>query len=191
MFVTSAKKVLDKKISNSFYESLRRFGFSPNRFTLLSLLFKLAAIYFFYHGEFLIGAILGGLDYLFDFYDGAMARHLGEVTKRGGLMDFMFDRVFRELWFVALALGGWVPGWIIILTVAVNGFNYYLRDYIETKNLIHLKWLPANYKFVFIGALVPAYMSQILFVGVLINAVIFVGHFGYIFWKNSETEELT
>lgn len=188
MFITSAKKALDKKSSKDFYVLLQKWGFTPNTFTFISLVFKIAAIYFFYSGDFFIGGVLGGLDYLFDYYDGSMARKLGLESKRGGLLDFAFDRVFRELWVVALAFGGWISYEIALLVVLIDAFSYFFRDYAEFQKLKHLKWLFANHKFIFWAAVFSGHMVQILIFGACFNGLMTVINFVSLYIMNPPGE---
>lgn len=177
MFITTAKKYFDRTASKPFYERLHKIGLTPNRFTVISLCFKIAALYFFYEGSFILAGVLGGLDYLFDYYDGQMARTLGLATKRGGLLDFVFDRVFRELWIVALAVGGHVPYEIVLPFVAIDAFSYFLRDYAEFQKLKQLDWLFANHKFIFWAAVFSGHMNQILILGAVINGALTLVNF--------------
>ena len=67
--------------------------FTPSAATFVGLLIAVIAAYFVYEGEFLIGGILVLVGSAFDLLDGGIARATGSVSKRGALMDSVFDRV--------------------------------------------------------------------------------------------------
>ena len=67
--------------------------FTPSAATFVGLAIAVIAAYFIGEGEFLIGGILVLLGSAFDLLDGGIARATGSVSKRGALMDSVFDRV--------------------------------------------------------------------------------------------------
>jgi CDP-diacylglycerol--glycerol-3-phosphate 3-phosphatidyltransferase len=67
--------------------------FTPAAATVVGLLIALVAAYFASQGEFVIGGILVLVGAAFDLLDGGIARATGTVSKRGALMDSVFDRV--------------------------------------------------------------------------------------------------
>jgi CDP-diacylglycerol--glycerol-3-phosphate 3-phosphatidyltransferase len=67
--------------------------FTPSAATFVGLAIAVIAAYFIGEGEFLIGGILVLLGSAFDLLDGGIARATRSVSKRGALMDSVFDRV--------------------------------------------------------------------------------------------------
>jgi len=67
--------------------------FTPSAATFVGLAIAVIAAYFIGEGEFLIGGILVLVGSAFDLLDGGIARATGSVSKRGALMDSVFDRV--------------------------------------------------------------------------------------------------
>ena len=67
--------------------------FTPSAATIVGLAISVVAAYFISEGEFLIGGILVLVGSAFDLLDGGIARATGNVSKRGALMDSVFDRV--------------------------------------------------------------------------------------------------
>jgi len=67
--------------------------FTPSAATFVGLAIAVIAAYFISEGEFLIGGILVLVGSAFDLLDGGIARATGTVSKRGALMDSVFDRV--------------------------------------------------------------------------------------------------
>ena len=67
--------------------------FPPSAATFVGLAIAVIAAYFIGEGEFVIGGILVLVGSAFDLLDGGIARATGSVSKRGALMDSVFDRV--------------------------------------------------------------------------------------------------
>jgi CDP-diacylglycerol--glycerol-3-phosphate 3-phosphatidyltransferase len=78
--------------------------FTPSAATLVGVLIALIAAYYASEGEFLIGGILVGVGSSFDLLDGGIARATGTVSKRGALMDSVFDRVSELAVLIGLAM---------------------------------------------------------------------------------------
>jgi CDP-diacylglycerol--glycerol-3-phosphate 3-phosphatidyltransferase len=78
--------------------------FTPSAATLVGVLIALIAAYYASEGEFLIAGILVGAGSAFDLLDGGIARATGTVSKRGALMDSVFDRVSELAVLIGLAL---------------------------------------------------------------------------------------
>ncbi len=83
---------------------LIRLKFTPDTATIVGLLIALVAAYFASEGEFLIGGILVLIGSAFDLLDGGIARATGKVSKRGALMDSVFDRVSEIALLVGLGM---------------------------------------------------------------------------------------
>ena len=78
--------------------------FTPSVATALGLVIAVIAAYFVYQGEFFIGGVLVLFSSVFDLLDGGIARATGRVTRRGALMDSVFDRVSELTVLIGLAM---------------------------------------------------------------------------------------
>lgn len=78
--------------------------FTPSAATLVGLAIAVVAAYFATEGEFLIAGILVLVGSAFDLLDGGIARSTGRVSKRGALMDSVFDRVSELTVILGLAI---------------------------------------------------------------------------------------
>lgn len=78
--------------------------FTPSTATLVGLLAALVAAYFASEGQFLFSGILVLIGSAFDLLDGGIARATGRVSKRGALMDSVFDRVSEMAVLIGLAM---------------------------------------------------------------------------------------
>ncbi len=78
--------------------------FSPSAATLVGLLIAGLAAYFVSQGDFLLGGVLVLIASAFDLLDGGIARATGRVSKRGALMDSVFDRVAEVVVLLGFAI---------------------------------------------------------------------------------------
>lgn len=65
---------------------------TANQFTLLSIVFAFASMYFLYNQEILIGIIMFLISGYLDLIDGAVARKTGTASKVGAYIDTIVDR---------------------------------------------------------------------------------------------------
>lgn len=78
--------------------------FTPTAATFVGLLIAVIAAYFLSEGEFLVGGVLVLAGSVFDLLDGGIARATGRVSKRGALIDSVFDRVAELAVLLGLAV---------------------------------------------------------------------------------------
>ncbi len=100
--------------------------FTPSVATALGLVIAVIAAYFVYQGEFFIGGVLVLFSSVFDLLDGGIARATGRVSRRGALMDSVFDRVSELTVLIGLAMyytsGPDANQWGVLLAfVAMSG----------------------------------------------------------------------
>ncbi len=81
---------------------LANLGLSPNAITLLGLLVACASAYLLGVGLLAAGGVVLIAQGLFDLLDGAVARATNRVTKFGGLLDSVVDRVSEATVLVGL-----------------------------------------------------------------------------------------
>jgi CDP-diacylglycerol--glycerol-3-phosphate 3-phosphatidyltransferase len=72
---------------------LMRMNVHPMAITMLSLVLAIISFVFYWHGQFLIGALFLILCGLFDTFDGEIARKTDRVTQLGGFLDSTIDRI--------------------------------------------------------------------------------------------------
>jgi CDP-diacylglycerol--glycerol-3-phosphate 3-phosphatidyltransferase len=77
-------------------------GISANVATLIGVAIAGVAAYFAAVGDFWIAGILVIVGSAMDLVDGGLARRAGTVSKRGAILDSVFDRVSESLLFVGL-----------------------------------------------------------------------------------------
>jgi len=78
--------------------------FTPSVATAVGLGIAVIAAYFVYQGEFFTGGVLVLFSSVFDLLDGGIARATDRVSRRGALMDSVFDRVSELTVLIGLAM---------------------------------------------------------------------------------------
>lgn len=91
---------------------------SPNQWTLLSLLPVFLALYFLYHSQFLLAALLLLVSSFLDLVDGSVARVTGRVSGLGAYLDTITDRYVEFIVILGVLLAG-IPGFYLPATVWV------------------------------------------------------------------------
>jgi phosphatidylglycerophosphate synthase len=85
-----------------------RMGFTPDFWTLFSLLTAALAGILLAHGKFWWGLVLAIVMYLADMLDGATARASGKSSKFGTVFDHVVDRYAEYIIISSLLLGRWI-----------------------------------------------------------------------------------
>ncbi len=86
-----AKREKFKKIENMTGEIFSKF-FTPNQYTLISLIFVILAFYFLIKANLILALIFFLSATILDFVDGAVARFTQKATKKGAYLDTISDR---------------------------------------------------------------------------------------------------
>ncbi|MET1159920.1 MAG: archaetidylinositol phosphate synthase [Thermoprotei archaeon] len=119
-----------EKVSNYIVVIAKGFalaGFKPNHLTIASLLFSFLAFISLYRysniGLYILFALLSGL---MDSVDGALARLMGKVSKRGAFLDSTLDRISDSLLIFPLIVLGY-PIELIAYLLVVSLLISYVR----------------------------------------------------------------
>jgi archaetidylinositol phosphate synthase len=103
---------LGKKIGLIF----SKMSLSPNQWTILSLVFALIMFYFLINQNFLLASVIFAFTAFIDVIDGAVARETKKVTKVGGYLDSITDRVIEFIIILGLFLNSY-PDFFISIRV--------------------------------------------------------------------------
>ena len=87
----------------------------PNHWTLLSLALSFAVMYLLYAGNFIAAFIVFIFTMSIDMIDGAVARKTKTVTKFGGYLDSVTDRLVEFTVIFGLILAGYPSAWLFLL----------------------------------------------------------------------------
>lgn len=84
-------------IADKICPTFKKFGFTPNMITTLSLIFGLFAIVFLWKGYLVLFIVFYIISYFFDCLDGHYARKYNMVTKLGDCYDHLKDIIIAIL----------------------------------------------------------------------------------------------
>jgi archaetidylinositol phosphate synthase len=115
-------------------------GFAPNSVTGVGFLLTLVASVFYSTGlgtTWLVsGAILALLvGAYFDAVDGAMARRYHQISKMGGILDSVLDRVGEISLYAGLFIGGLVQGWLSLWALSASLMVSYVRARVDVEGV--------------------------------------------------------
>ena len=120
--------------------AFNRAGFTPNSVTAVGFLLTLLAALLYSIGLgtvwLISGAVLALLvgAYL-DAVDGAMARRYHEISKMGGILDSVLDRVGETALYAGLAIGSLVPGWLSLWALSASLMVSYVRARVDVEGV--------------------------------------------------------
>nr|AIF16333.1 CDP-alcohol phosphatidyltransferase (pgsA, PGS1) [uncultured marine thaumarchaeote KM3_73_F02] len=118
--------------------SASNLGISANIWTYIGLVLALLSA-LAYSGIFFGGALLGGVLLLLsgftDVVDGAVARVRGTVSKKGGFLDSILDRMGEVFIFAGILVGGYVDPIIVMLAISFSILVSYVRAKAELHDI--------------------------------------------------------
>ncbi len=118
--------------------ALGKSGFSPDLLTSIGFAFAILAGVFFgiRPGQPYLAAIMIVLSGAMDILDGAVARAIKRVSKRGSFTDSTLDRLAEVAIFAGIVYGGYsLPAVVVVLTLAFSLLVSYVRAKAESLNL--------------------------------------------------------
>src|SRR5438128_10110767 len=113
-------------------------GFTPNTVTTVGFLLTIVASLVYSIGLgtawLIFGAVLALLvgAYL-DAVDGAMARRYHKISKMGGILDSVLDRVGEIALYAGLAVGSLVPGLLALWALSASWMVSYVRALVDVE----------------------------------------------------------
>lgn len=131
-FRNSLKPHLEK-LGNGFAST----GLSPNFWTSVGLGFAfLSAMAYGLNQQIQFAAIIGGILLLisgfFDVVDGQVARITKKVSKKGGFLDSVFDKIAEVAIFLGLLVGGFAEPYLVFLAITLSLLVSYARSRAES-----------------------------------------------------------
>jgi len=115
-------------------------GFTPNTVTAVGFLLTLVASLLYSTGLgtawLIFGAVLALLvgAYL-DAVDGAIARRYHQISKMGGILDSVLDRVGEIALYAGLAIGSLIPGWLALWALSASLMVSYVRARVDVEGV--------------------------------------------------------
>jgi len=105
-------------------------GISPNVWTVVGLVFAFgASVIYGINVEYSL--ILGGIILLvsgfFDIVDGQVARYTNKISKTGGFLDSVFDKIAEVAIFFGILIGGYAEPYLVFLAITLSLLVSYVR----------------------------------------------------------------
>jgi len=120
-----------EKLGNSFAST----GISPTGWSVIGLVFAFASA-FFYGWNIEFSLIIGGIILLvagfFDIVDGQVARATKKITKTGGFLDSVFDKIAEVAIFFGILVGGFAEPYLVFLAISLSLLVSYTRSRAES-----------------------------------------------------------
>jgi archaetidylinositol phosphate synthase len=124
-----------------------------------------------------LGAILALLiGAYFDAVDGAMARRYHQISKMGGILDSVLDRVGEIVLYVGLFIGGLVPGWLSLWALSASLMVSYVRARVDVEGVklkgVGLAERPERLLILLVATIFAVFSSLSLVLGVTLVALL-------------------
>jgi len=120
-----------EKLGNSFAST----GISPTGWSVIGLVFAFASA-FFYGWNMEFSLIIGGIVLLvagfFDVVDGQVARATQKVSKTGGFLDSVFDKIAEVAIFFGILVGGFAEPYLVFLAISLSLLVSFTRSRAES-----------------------------------------------------------
>ena len=120
-----------EKLGNSFAST----GISPTTWSVIGLVFGLTSA-FIYGWNMEFSLIIGGIVLLvagfFDIVDGQVARATKKITKTGGFLDSVFDKIAEVAIFFGILVGGFTEPYLVFLAISLSLLVSYTRSRAES-----------------------------------------------------------
>mgnify|MGYP000653644316 CR=1 FL=1 len=110
-------------------------GISPNGWSCIGLVFAFVSA-FIYGWNVEFSLIIGGVVLLiagfFDIVDGQVARVSQKITKSGGFLDSIFDKIAEVAIFLGILVGGFAEPYLVFLAITFSLLVSYTRSRAES-----------------------------------------------------------
>ena len=110
-------------------------GISPNGWSCVGLFFAFVSAFIYgWNVEFslIIGGIVLLLAGFFDIVDGQVARVSKKITKSGGFLDSVFDKIAEVAIFLGILVGGFAEPYLVFLAITFSLLVSYTRSRAES-----------------------------------------------------------
>ena len=163
--------------AGAFYKA----GFTPNAVTAVGFLLTLVAATLYANGFGTIWSLSGAVLALlvgayFDAVDGTMARRFHQMSKMGGILDSVLDRLGEAALYTGLAIGNLIPGWLSLWALSASLMVSYVRARVDVEG-VKLKGVgfaerPERLLILLIATIAAAFNSLSLEYGVGLVAIL-------------------
>ena len=105
-------------------------GLSPNTFTVIGLILAFISSIVYgisYEFSLLIGGIILLISGFFDIVDGQVARYANKISKKGGFLDSIFDKIAEVAIFFGILIGNYADPYLVIIAITLSLLVSYTR----------------------------------------------------------------
>ena len=158
-------------------------GLSPNFWTAVGLVFAFAsAAVYGLNMHISYAAIIGGILLLvsgfFDIVDGQVARITKKVSKKGGFLDSVFDKVAEVAIFLGILVGNFAEPHMVLLAITLSLLVSYSRSRAESLGVklqgIGIGERAERLLVIAIIGMIPGLMPYAILIVVIIAGITFV-----------------
>ena len=121
----SLKPILEK-VGKTFAAT----GLSPNTFTVIGLVFAFISSIIYglsYEYSLLIAGSVLLISGFFDIVDGQVARYANKMSKKGGFLDSIFDKIAEVAIFFGILVGNYTEPYLVFLAITLSLLVSYTR----------------------------------------------------------------
>ena len=105
-------------------------GLSPNTFTVIGLILAFISSIVYgisYEFSLIIGGIILLISGFFDIVDGQVARYANKISKKGGFLDSIFDKIAEVAIFFGILVGNYTEPYLVFLAITLSLLVSYTR----------------------------------------------------------------
>jgi archaetidylinositol phosphate synthase len=105
-------------------------GLSPNAFTVIGLVFAFIASIVYGLGfeySLVIAGVVLLISGFFDIVDGQVARYTNKMSKKGGFLDSIFDKIAEVAIFFGILIGNYTEPYLVFLAITLSLLVSYTR----------------------------------------------------------------
>ena len=105
-------------------------GLSPNVFTVIGLMFAFVVSLVYglgYEYSLAIGGVILLISGFFDIVDGQVARYANKISKKGGFLDSIFDKIAEVAIFFGILVGNYAEPYLVFLAITLSLLVSYTR----------------------------------------------------------------
>ena len=115
-------------------------GLPPNLVTIISILFALAAAYYFAQQDWFMGGFLAIIAAFLDALDGAIARLTKKTTKFGAYLDAVVDRYVEGILLFGIGMGTGLWMWVYLAMLGALIIPYAKARAAMEKKVDNINW---------------------------------------------------
>ena len=162
-------------------------GLSPDFWTGVGLAFAfVSAIVYGLHNQIanswfnagIIGGVLLLISGFFDMVDGQVARYTKKITKRGGFLDSVFDKIAEVAIFAGILVGGFAEPIWVLLAITLSLLVSYSRSRAESLGIklqgIGIGERAERLLVIAIIGMIPGLMPYAIGIVIIISGITFV-----------------